>query len=283
MLLPKFLIPLLHSAARIVGALAGVLGFLYLALCVFLYFGQERLLFFPQKVLQRLVYPFRGSFEEVFMEVPGARLNSVLFRAERARGVVLYFHGNAGSILMWEPVRWPFLTAGYDVLLMDYRGYGKSTGKIQSEAQLLGDADAVYAWAKARYPEDRILLCGRSLGSGVATHLAQTNSPRLLLLESAYVSMLDMKRRLYPFVPDFLVRYPLRSDLWLREVRCPVSLIHGREDALVPSDSSVQLWPLIPRQGLFFLIDGAGHDDLSEFKEHDDAVAEILRTLGIPG
>ncbi|MBL0059567.1 MAG: alpha/beta fold hydrolase [Elusimicrobia bacterium] len=277
MILPKFFVSSLHSVVRIVGALSCVLGFLYLTLCAFLYFGQERLLFFPQKVLQRLVYPFRGFFEEIFIEVPGARLNAVLFRAERSRGVVLYFHGNAGSLLTWEPVRWPFLTAGYDVLLMDYRGYGKSTGKIQSETQFLGDADAVYAWAKARYSEDRILLCGRSLGSGVAAHLARKNSPRLLLLESAYFSLLDMKRRLYPFVPDFLVRYQLRSDLWLREVRCPVSLIHGRADALVPHDSSVQLWPLIPRQGLFFLIDGAGHDDLSEFKEHDDAVAEILR------
>jgi pimeloyl-ACP methyl ester carboxylesterase len=234
------------------------------------------MLFFPQKILLRLVYPFRGPFEEHFIDVRGARLNAVLFRAERSRGVVLYFHGNAGSIVAWEPTRWPFLTAGYDFFLADYRGYGKSTGKIKSETQLLEDADAVYEWAKARYPEERIILCGRSLGTGVAAHLAKKNRPRLLLLESAYTSMLDMKRRLYPFVPDFLVRYTLRTDLWLKEVRCPVSLIHGRQDVLVPYDSSVRLWPLIPHPGLFFLIEGAGHDDLSDSKEYDEAIAAIL-------
>lgn len=249
---------------------------LYALFCVGLYIFQERLLFYPSPLLQRLAYPFRSSFEEHFIPVKGSRLNAVLLKTANTKGLVIYYHGNAGNILLWEPVSWSFLRCGYDDLLVDYRGYGKSGGRIQSEAQLLSDAEAAYQWALARYPESQIVLCGRSIGSGLSTYLASIHRPQKRILESAYFSLLDMKKHLYPFVPDFLLRYTLRTDLWMGGVRCPIFLIHGRQDALIPFSSSERLLALTPTDKKLFDIPEAGHDDLTEHSAYDDAVRFIL-------
>lgn len=251
-------------------------GGFYLLFCSALYFFQERLLFYPSPLPQRLVYPFRTRFEEHFIPVPGARLNAVLFRAEAPKGLVIFFHGNAGNMVMWEPAAGSFVQAGYDTLMVDYRGYGKSDGVIQSEAQLLQDGESVYRWALDRYAEDRIVLCGRSIGSGIAAYLTAEHQPKTLILQSAYYSLLDMKRRLYPFVPNFLLRYPLRTDLWLARVRCPVFLIHGRRDTLIPFDSSERLLAKIPGEKRLFAVDEAGHDDLADYPSYDHALGISL-------
>jgi fermentation-respiration switch protein FrsA (DUF1100 family) len=139
----------------------------------------------------------------------------------------------------------------------------------------LADAEAVYQWVLARTPEDRVVLVGRSLGSGVAVHLASRHRPRLLLLQSAYVSMLDVKRRIYPYVPGFVLRYPMRSDRWIGSVGCPVFLIHGRRDELIPFSSSERLLPLIRTEKRLFPVD-AGHDDLAEGLDYEAALDAIL-------
>lgn len=242
---------------------------------LYLYLHQERLLFYPVPLAEgaRLVFP--RPAEEHFIPVEGARLHALRFPAKNPRATVLFFHGNAGNLASWGSAMDPFVVRGYDAVIVDYRGFGKSGGRIESEAQLRDDAETVYQWVVARTPEDRVVLAGRSLGSGLAVYLASRHRPRRLLLQSAYVSMLDVKRRIYPYVPGFVLRYPLRTDRWIGAVSCPVDLIHGRGDELIPYASSERLLPLIRTEKRLFPVE-AGHDDLGDGPGYEAALDAVL-------
>lgn len=174
-------------------------------------------MFFPEKIPADYVFQFVEPHEEINIEsINGNVINCLLFKAENSKGIILYFHGNAGSIRSWGSVAADFLPLQYDVCVSDYPGYGKSKGKI-SETSLFNDAQSVYNEFKKHYNESEIIIYGRSIGTGIAAHLASENNPQKLILESPYYSMKDFSRHLYPFLPAFLLRYPLRTDLYFQK------------------------------------------------------------------
>lgn len=202
----------------------------YILICVALYFLQERLIFFPELLSPDFTFTFPGRFEEIALPSNNAVISTLYFKADPPKGVVLYFHGNAGSLRSWGAVAATFVERGYDVLLPDYRGYGKSSGHIASEQMLHDDAAVAYRYLLGRYPEEQIVVYGRSIGSGIATYLAKSHRPRMLILETPYFSLKEIVRQHYPFVPGALLNYPLRTDLWIGDVGCPVYLFHGTSD-----------------------------------------------------
>jgi len=145
---------------------------------------------------------------------------------------------------------------------------------------LHNDAAAVYDYLKGEYPEDQIILYGRSLGTGIAVHLAQTNRPRMIILESAFFSMKDVAAYHYPFLPgrilDLGLKYSMRSDKWISSVTCPVYLFHGTADDIVPYGSSEQLLKLIRTESRLIKIPGGGHNDLSDFTVYQEELERIL-------
>lgn len=117
-------------------------------ICILLYAFQEKLLFFPTKLSADYTFTFRHPFEEKNYQVDGdVKLNTVLFKADSAKGIVLFLHGNGGAIHGWGDGAGVYLESGYDVLYLDYRGYGKSTGRIKSEAQLISSEFEMYGCA----------------------------------------------------------------------------------------------------------------------------------------
>ena len=249
----------------------------YVLLCGILYTNQERLIFYPQVTAAEFEYRFPHPHDEVTIEVEGAIIHALHFRVERPRGAVLYLHGNAGNLSSWGNIATDFLGHGYDILIPDYRGYGKSTGKITSERMLLQDATEAYEYLERHHPEDRIIVYGRSLGTGIATYLAATKSPKMLVLESAYYSLRDLARRQFPFLPPMLLKYPLRTDRWITDVSCPIYLFHGTSDEFIPYESSERLLARIRAEHELFAIQGGGHNNLAEFAEYDKRLSEILR------
>ena len=249
----------------------------YVAVCLILWLGQENFIFYPESLAPDFEYTFLGPFDEVTLLVEGATLNALHFWAQHPKGVVLYLHGNAGSLRTWGEVAPDFVANGYDVFMLDYRGYGKSTGRISSEGVLHDDVAVAYAHLQGRYPEGEIIVYGRSLGSGLAVHLAQFNHPKMLILETPYYSVKELATSSFPFVPSFLLRYPLRADRWIPKVLCPVVLFHGTRDEVIPHTSSERLARLIETEHELFIIEGGGHNDLSEFEEYREALARILR------
>jgi pimeloyl-ACP methyl ester carboxylesterase len=243
--------------------------------------SQESLIFYPEILPPDYPFAFSEPFAEVTVPVKAAILNALLFKAPNPKGVVLYFHGNAGSLRTWGAVAGDFTSRDYDILIPDYRGFGKSTGNISNDKQLLGDGLAVYRMLTKTWPENRIIVYGRSIGTGVATFVARSGKPRMLILESPFLSLVDLASHHYPFLPRPLIamflKYPQRTDRRIGEVACPVYLFHGTKDDIIPFDHSVRLERLIRSPHRLIRIEGGGHNNLSDYGAFDRELDQILR------
>jgi len=234
----------------------------YLLICIFLYFFQEKLLFFPQTLAPEYKFHFAQPFEEKYFDVGnGIALHAVLFKSPNREKVIFYLHGNGGAVDRWGLGADLFLKQGYDVLYLDYRGYGKSKGKIQHETQLVSDAQIVYDALLADYSESDITLVGTSMGSGIAVQLAAKNHLGRLILNSPYASLKQLVQEKIPIIPGLLLKYKLESKKYIHEVRCPIHVFHGKDDTLIPYSHAVQLKETTEKVDLL-LIEGFGHNDL---------------------
>lgn len=211
----------------------------YLGLGLLLFLTQERLVFIPTVELDWRPSDEGLAYEEAsFVTADGIRLHAwFLPTSAPPRGTVLFCHGNAGNIGHLLDSARIYLDLGLNVLLFDYRGYGKSEGK-PSERGVYLDAEAAWRWLvedRGIAPAD-ILVVGRSLGGAPAARLAGTVSPapRALILESVFSSIPDMAAAHYPVYPKFLSRITLSTERFVRDVRCPVLSIHSREDEIAP-------------------------------------------------
>ena len=212
---------------------------LYLVLCISLYFGQEKIIFNPDKLPEN--HQFRAG-EEVEVEVAaGIFLNNLHLRSPQSRGVILYFHGNKGSNRRCLRQANTMEGNGYDIFMPDYRGYGKSDGILNSEKEMLSDAQKIYDYLKTKYEESKIVIVGYSLGTGPASFLAANNNPQQLILNSPFISFNDLKDRRFPLIPDWLIKYPLKNIDFLKKVKSAVTIFHGTRDEVIPFDSSERL------------------------------------------
>ncbi len=273
------MINLLRKIVKRILQITLVLILLYLATLVFFYIKQERFFFNPKHLPENYAYTFKEPFEEINIPVTNkATLNSLLFKAEQAKGVVLYLHGNAGALHDWGKRAHLFLDNQYDVLFVDYRGYGKSTGSYSNEQELFSDVQLVYDELKKRYPEDQIVVLGYSLGSGLAAHVATNNKPKHLILNAPYYSWKKLvAEEIAPPIPKFLINYDIRTFEYLEEVPCPVQIFHGTRDYLINKETNAQmLKDLYPDKiELTYIIDAA-HNDIHITKQYFDALPTIL-------
>ena len=247
---------------------------------IFMGCSQESLIFYPETLPQDFRYTFSQPFEELNIPVEGATLNALLFKVPNPKGGVVYFHGNAGSLRSWGEVALDFTSRGYDILIPDYRGFGKSTGRITNEKQLLTDGMAAYRLLAKTTPEERIVVYGRSIGTGVAVPVARLAKPRMLLLETPFLNLVDLASFHYPLVPrpilSLYLRYPMRTDRIIGEVVCPVYLLHGTRDEVIPFDHSVRLEKLVRSPHRLIRIEGGGHNNLSDYDLFNRELDRIL-------
>ncbi len=243
------------------------------------YFLQDRFIFKPEKLKQDFEFRYEAPFREYFFDVePGVRINALHFFREKPRGLILYFHGNSRSIKGWARYARDFYRYDYDVILVDYRGFGKSTGK-RSEKEMMMDMQFIYDKLKVEYPEDHLIVYGRSIGSGFATKLASDNAPRYLILDAPYFNFLRVIERFLPILPvRFVLRYHLRTDKWIRLVKCHTYILHGSRDWLIPIRHSEALQKLNPRKITLIRIPGGRHNNLPSFDEYHNFIRDILKT-----
>jgi len=245
---------------------------LYALLIAALWWWQEALLFHPERLGADHRFNLGADVHETWVDVPGARLNALHLKLPQPRGVVFFLHGNAGNLESWFVNADLYRRANMDLFMVDFRGYGKSTGRIQSQAQLLDDSRAAWASVQAQYAGQRRVIYGRSLGTGLAAVLAAEVQPELTVLVSPYQSMLAVARLHYPFVPGAVLRYPLRTDEVIGLIKTPVLLIHGQVDDLIPAQHSIALKVLAPQAELL-LLPGVGHGDIQDSKLYLDTMA----------
>ena len=248
------------------------------ALLLLVYFLQDKLIFKPEKLKQDFQFKYDIPFRELFIDVaPGVRINGLHFYREKPQGLILYFHGNTRSIKGWAKYARDFYRYDYDVVLVDYRGFGKSTGK-RGEKEMLNDMQLVYQELLKQYPEHHILVYGRSIGSGFACKIAADNKPRYLILDAPYYSFLKVVERFLPILPlRFVLRYHLRTDKWIRRVNCHTYIIHGTKDWLIPISHSEKLQKLNPSKITLIRIKGGRHNNLPSFPEYHNFIRDILK------
>jgi len=243
-----------------------------------LYFLQEKMLFLPTVLEQDYTFEFTQPFEELFLKTDkGAVINAIHFKVENSKGVILYFHGNAGDLSRWGLLAEYFVEKQYDVLIIDYRTYGKSIGKL-SEKALYSDAEYCYNYLKERYKEDNIILYGRSLGTGIATYLASKTKPKQLILETPYYSITDVAKSRFPMFPvEQLLKYKLPTHQYIQQVSCPITIFHGTEDLIVPYKSAEKLYKVSPKAlTTFITIEKGAHNNLIEFDLYHSQIKKIL-------
>lgn len=247
-------------------------------LSVIIYFVQEKFIFKPEKLHAAFEYKYDAPFRELFFDVEeGVSINGLHFHVEKPHGLVLYFHGNSRSIKGWAKYAKDFARYNYDVVLVDYRGFGKSTGD-RSEHDMLNDMQFVYNTLCEKYPQNHLIVYGRSMGSGFATKIASDNTPRYLILDAPYFSFAKVVKRFLPILPlKFVLRYHLRTDKWLPKVNCHTYIIHGTKDWLIPIKNSEKLQALNPRKITLIKIEGGGHNNLPSFNEYHAILMDILK------
>lgn len=250
---------------------------IYVSLCVIFYFAQDYFFFRPEILPTSFQYRYPFPFEEVNFEMEdGGIINGIHFKVPNSKGVVYYFKGNSRSIKGWGKFAKDFVSKGYDFFMVDYRGFGKSRGR-RTESILYNDGQHVYKWLCEYYPEDKIIIYGRSLGSGIATRIASWNKPSTLILDSPYYSFYDQINRYGFLLPiRYLLRYHIRTDQFITKVDHPVFILHGNKDRLIPFKHSVMLQRLIPDNCHLFTIEDGGHNNLPSFPEYHDILYDIL-------
>jgi pimeloyl-ACP methyl ester carboxylesterase len=266
-------------------ALPAVGAALYGAALAWLWFRQERLLFEPEQLAQDEPVCSDADTREFTVDVPGAQLSVAQLRRPGARGVVFYLHGNSGNLRKWFVGLDAFRELNFDVVMMDYRGYGKSTGRIESEKQLQDDVLAVWQAVAPQYEGRRIVVSGQSLGTGLAAGLAAElcaagHAPDLTILVSPYSSMRALADEHYPWVPSGVLRYRLPTMDHACRVTGPVMLVHGDKDELIGFHHSEAILRALPQCRLL-RVEGAGHGDVHQFPSFREGVASAL--IGLAG
>lgn len=250
---------------------------LYIGFCLVFYFGQDFFFFRPERLAKTFTYKYPFPFTEVNFDMEdGGFVNALHFRVPNSKGVVFYIKGNSRSIKGWGKFAKDFVGKGFDFFILDFRGFGKSRGR-RTEQILFSDLQHVYQWLSDEYDEEQIILYGRSLGSGLAARVASWNRPRLLIMDCPYYSFLHHISQYGFLLPiRWLLRYQIRTDRFIQKVRCPVHIIGGTKDRLIPYRQCEMLKALAPDLITLHPIVGAGHNNLPDYPEYHDLLYDIL-------
>lgn len=253
--------------------LAGIIAGIFLTF----YLVQEKIIFSPIKLDREYSYPFEHDFEERFYRVDEAvELNCLLFKAKQSKGLIFYIHGNADNLRYWGDFASFFLDHNYDVFMYDFRGFGKSGGKIRSEREMQRDAKRLYEIIIQEYTDQPIIIYGFSIGTGIASRLAMRQSPDLLILEAPYFNFISLVNYHKSYLPARLIsKYRFRTNRYLKRMTCPSVIFHGTEDKKVPFYLGERLAGINP-QLEFVKVEGATHNEMQSMEVFQEKIKSLL-------
>jgi uncharacterized protein len=238
---------------------------IYLVVGIVLYFIQDRIIFHPKALPKEYVFKFDQPFKEINLKTEeNHNLNIVqFFTKEKPKGLVLFFHGNMTNIERYAPLAPYFTKHNLEVWMIDYPGYGKSTGK-RTEQRMYSDALQFFEIAKQKFSPENIIIYGKSLGTGIASYLASEKNCKKAILETPYYSMRSMARTYAPLYPAALIKYSFPVNKYLKKVTVPITVFHGTTDEVIPYKQSKKLKEELPKIELI-TVPGALHNNLYKF------------------
>jgi fermentation-respiration switch protein FrsA (DUF1100 family) len=253
------------------------LALLYVSAIFIMQSFQQRLIFQGKPSAPETRYQFEHPHQEICLSYSdGTSVHGLYFQVAHSKGVVLYFHGNSKNLERWGKEYATFVERSYDVLLIDYRGYGKSKG-ISSEENLYKDARKAYEWLTQKYPASNIVLYGRSLGAAVASKLATEVPAKLLIMETPFSSIAGVfGARL--LLTDFPLKlcYQLSNAKNVPQVPYPVHIFHGTKDKVVPYREAIRLKQVLQAKDSFTIIEGGTHRNITSFGVYQKKLTELL-------
>jgi alpha-beta hydrolase superfamily lysophospholipase len=267
-----------------------ILVLLYVGFSSLLYFYQEKLIFIPTKLTTDYKFDFKREFEEINLKtIDGVNLNNLLFKADSTKGIILYLHGNGGSLDRFGKLADFYTNLGYDIFMTDYRGYGKSEGSIKSESQLYQDNQMLYDELKKTYSEDNIIIVGYSLGGSMAAKLASTNNPKYLILQAPYCggddydtrpkesSDVPLEIKIAKLLPlNLLIRYTFKTNEFIENCKMPVLIFHGDSDDEVHYGSSIKLKEVFKPEDSLIILEGENHSTITNNPIYQKELKKLL-------
>src|SRR5688572_16307224 len=215
---------------------------------VALYFLQDAILFHPVRLKRDHNYNFPEPHTDIRIPINKKdTLSLVDFSSTDTitKGVVLYFHGNKRNISWYSKYMSYFTKHGYQVLMIDYPGFGKSTGRL-TEQKLYDWALEVYKMAHSRFGADSIIIYGKSMGTGIAAQLASIRDCKRLILETPYYDFPSLASNYLPVYPvKWMLHYYMPTHTYIRNVSAPVTIFHGTRDLVIPHRNAKRLKPLL--------------------------------------
>lgn len=270
----------MNKTKKILKWLFGIIIFIYLCLCAFYYFSQDKLLFNTSvKLKKEHIFKFSKPFEERYITMyDKQKLHGVLFKAKESKGLILWFPGGRGMIDSIGIDSHFYTDLKYDLFVLNYRGFGKSEGKISSEKQFNQDMQSVYDYFKKEYAENKIILFGYSLGTGPAAELASANNPKMLILKAPYYSIEEEAKEGFPYLPiGLLQRYEFPTYKSLEKTKCPVVIFHGDADKKIPVEQSYELKKTLKPKDKLIILKGQGHNHFVENANYIKNLQQLIK------
>ncbi len=242
---------------------------------------QESLIFHPKALSADYQFRFERPFKEILLPLNNKNMLSIVqFKTAdttHIRGIVLYFHGNRENINRYEKYAINFTKHGYEVWMIDYPGYGKTTGK-KTEERFYKDADVMYRMASVKISSDSIIIYGKSLGTGIASELAAVNNCRRLILETPYYSISSLGWYHFPIYPvQRMSRYHFPVYTYLQETKAPVTIFHGTNDQVIPYRHAKKLMNVLKPGDEFITIEKGRHNNLNDFELFHRRLDSVLQ------
>ncbi|MER3498988.1 MAG: alpha/beta hydrolase [Chitinophagaceae bacterium] len=245
---------------------------------VLLYLFQEKLIFHPEPLPPDYRYSFDAPFKEINLAINKEKnLSIVQFIVPDSvcKGVVLYFHGNRKNILRYADYASNFTKNNYEVWMIDYPGFGKSTGE-RTEQILYDDALRLYKMARVRFSPDSIIIYGKSIGTGIACQLASVLDCRHLILETPFYSGHALAKHFFPIYPVALMQYDFPSNVYAEKITAPVTIFHGTNDELIPYPQAKKLLKKFKTEKELVTIEKGKHNDLNAFRLFHQKLDSLL-------
>jgi pimeloyl-ACP methyl ester carboxylesterase len=242
------------------------------------YFLQSKLIFFPNSLSKEHKFNFPIKFEEKWWEVE-KKINVHglhFFPKEDSHKVILYFHGNAGSMDSWGYVGVELAQLGYQVIVVDYRGYGKSDGSVDPNT-IIDDSLKVFDSVAKEFGANNVVVYGRSIGTPIATFIASHRECYKVILETPFDKLASLLKVHYPFFPAFFLRYRFNNIDKIKMIRAPILIIHGTQDEVIPYEIGHSFVDILREKDQFISVERGMHNNLSNFESYWKGIRAFLR------
>ncbi|MCK4661577.1 MAG: alpha/beta hydrolase [Bacteroidales bacterium] len=253
---------------------------LYILIIIIAYSMQTNFIFYPKKL--HLKYKFDDTYkkEEFFITTNDGEKINALFFPNNSNKVILYFHGNAGSLDSWQYIYDSFKSLEYNFFIFDYRGYGKSTGKISEKGLYLDGQAAFNFLLKKGFKKDEIIIYGRSIGTGIAVEIADKNKINSLILETPFTNLKKLANEKAPYLlPRISLKYTFDNIGKINNINIPFLIIHGKKDNLIPFKHGEQIYNEYKGKKQFLIIEEGEHNNLDAFPEFTQGISLFLNQV----